>query len=126
MTDLPDPLEGAIFYEDEYVYVCLANFPLTAGHTVVVWKDRVSDLHLLKREDYDYLMDVVDQARNTLLATLNIDKVYLMYMDEIKHVHWHLIPRYDEAGFNALTHAPVQLADTTLADTLRSHWESHI
>jgi diadenosine tetraphosphate (Ap4A) HIT family hydrolase len=124
MEKLPKPLPGAIIYEDEYTYVCLANFPITPGHTVVVWKRDVTDLHLLKRDDYTYLMDIVEQVRNALLSALELEKIYLMYMDEIKHVHWHLVPRYDVQGFNVLEHAPSQLQDTSLADTIRSHWTS--
>lgn len=122
MNDLPAPLDGAIIYEDEYLYVCLANFPITIGHTVVVWKERVSDLHLLNEGDYEYLMNAVDHTRNLLIDVLGIDKVYLMYMDEIKHVHWHLIPRYEEQGFCLLNHNPARLEDTTLAETLKSRW----
>jgi len=124
MKDLPIPLDDAMIFEDEQLYVCLANFPLTKGHTVVVWKDRVADLHLLNREQYEHLMAVVDQARNALTKTLSIEKVYLMYMDEIKHVHWHLIPRYDEQGLNALTHAPTELRDTSLAQQIKANWQS--
>ncbi|MBW6451385.1 MAG: hypothetical protein K0B02_01525 [DPANN group archaeon] len=34
-------------------------------------------------------MDKVGEVRNALLKTLDIDKVYLIYMDETKKVHWH-------------------------------------
>ena len=29
-------------------------------------------------------------------------KVYLIYMDETQHVHWHLIPRYNEKGYDVI------------------------
>jgi len=122
MTKLPEPIDGSIIFEDESLYVCLANYPKTAGHCVVVWKDGISDIHLLKRGDYEHLMDVVDQTRNALMSALNIEKVYLMYIDEIKHVHWHLIPRYDEKGFDILRHDPQELSDTSLTDTIKRHW----
>ena len=122
MTDLPVPIEDAIIYQDDFLYVCLANYPITIGHTVVVWKEKVTDLYLLKKQDYEHLMDVVDQARNALIASLKIEKVYLMYMDEVKHVHWHLIPRYDETGFNVLAHEPTELKDVSLVADLKSNW----
>lgn len=93
---LPKPYPQAIIYEDAKVYACLANNPITAGHTIVVWKSPAIDLHVLSKKDYDYLMDKVDQLRNALRKTLKIKKVYLIYMDEIQHVHWHLVPRYNE------------------------------
>ena len=67
MTKLPKPIEGSIIFEDDYLYVCLANFPITAGHCVVVWKEDITDIHLLSRIDYDHLMEIVDQTRNALI-----------------------------------------------------------
>lgn len=118
MGNLPIPPKKAIFYEDERVYICLASFPITEGHTIVVWRNKVSDLHLLNRHDYEYLMDMVDIARDTLLKVLNLEKVYLMYLDEAKQVHWHLVPRYNERGFNVFKHEPVEAKDFALAGKL--------
>lgn len=118
---LPKPKKGSIFYEDKKLYACLANYPVTKGHVVVVWKNKVRDLHLLSRKDYEYLMDKVDLVRGALLKTLRLKKVYLIYADEANHVHWHLVPRYNKKGFNILTHKPSVLKDTSFADTLRNH-----
>jgi diadenosine tetraphosphate (Ap4A) HIT family hydrolase len=60
-------------------------------------------------------MDVIDVVRDAMLKTLKIKKVYLLYMDEVKHVHWHLIPRYNEKGLNVLEEKPKRLLDTDLA-----------
>lgn len=123
MSKLPTPIDGAIYYENDFLYVCLANSPITNGHSVVVWKEDTPDIHLLQRHEYEHLMDIVDQARNALLKTLAIDKVYLMYMDEIRQVHWHLIPRYEEQGFNILKHEPSTLIDTKLTTELKNNWK---
>jgi diadenosine tetraphosphate (Ap4A) HIT family hydrolase len=40
-------------------------------------------------------------------------------MDEAKQVHWHLVPRYDEKGFNLLIHNPKEVKDFPLAPLLR-------
>lgn len=119
---LPKPFKGAIFYKDKKLYICLANYPISRGHTIIVWKKLVTDLRLLSEKDYDYLMDKVDQARNALLKTLNINKVYLVYMDEVKHVHWHLIPRYNKKGFDVLVHKPKKLKDFSLAGKIKSNF----
>ena len=118
MEKLPTPAKEAIFYENERLYICLASFPITNGHSIVVWKNKAEDLHLLSRDEYEYLMDMVDTARNTLLETLKIEKVYLFYMDEVKQVHWHLVPRYDERGFNMLVHEPKESNDFSLVPRL--------
>ena len=108
------PDSQSIFYEDEEVYACLASYPITKGHSMVVWKKPVTDLHLLSRQDYEYLMDIVDKVRNSLMKVLKVDKVYLMYMDEVKHVHWHLIPRYNLIGFNLLKHHPKKITSASI------------
>jgi len=113
-----------MFYEDKKLYICLANYPISRGHTIIVWKKAITDLHLLSEKDYDYLMDKVDQARNALLKTSNINKVYLVYMDEVKHVHWHLIPRYNEQGFDVLTHKPKKLKDFSLAGKIKGNFKA--
>lgn len=119
MESLPVPPHESILYEDDRIYACLALYPLTKGHTVVVWKERAEDLHLLSRTDYEYLMDVVGMIRNALLTCLNLEKVYLIYMDEVKQVHWHLVPRYDEQGVNVLAHNPDMTDDFSLSPRLK-------
>ncbi|MDD2823064.1 MAG: HIT family protein [Candidatus Daviesbacteria bacterium] len=118
MDNLTSPNSDKVFYEDEKVYACLASFPITKGHSIVVWKKPVTDLHLLSREDYEYLMNIVDKTRDTLMKVMKVDKVYLMYMDEIKHVHWHLIPRHNLMGFNLLKHKPKKLTSFKLVEKL--------
>lgn len=122
-NDLPEPIDGAVFYEDDKLYACLANYPKAKGHSVVVWKDSVDDLHYLSEDQYEYLMDKVEEVRDALLETLGIEKVYLVYMDESNHVHWHLIPRFNEKGYNVLEHEPSELEDVGLADEIKQNLE---
>ncbi len=118
---LPQPFKEAMIYEDSRLYVCLANYPIVKGHTVIVWKKSVPDLHLLSKKDYRYLMDKVDEVRNALLKTLNIQKVYLTYLDEAKQVHWHLVPRFNEKGYNLFLHRPKLINDFSLAKKIRDN-----
>lgn len=118
---LPKPYPAAMIYEDNILYACLAHFPIAKGHTVVVWKKPVTDLHLLKKKEYEYLMDKVDAVRTALLKTLQIKKVYLVYMDEVKHVHWHLVPRFNEQGYDVFSHEPKKLKDFSLARQIKKN-----
>ena len=120
-TKLPIPPKKSIIYEDEKLYVCLAKFPMTKGHVVVVYKENIRDLHLLSDRDYDYLMDTVYAVRNALLKTLKIKKVYLIYMDEVKHVHWHLVPRHNIKGYDIFSYKPQILKDFSLAEKIKSN-----
>ena len=116
---LPKPQARSIIYDDEKLYACLANEPISRGHVVIVWKDDVADLHLLSDRDYDYLMDTVSAVRNALLKTLEVKKVYLIYMDETKHVHWHLVPRYDKKGYDVFLNQPKPQVDFSLAKKIK-------
>ena len=121
---LPTPPPEAVFYDDAKLYAALASHPLSDGHCVVVWKAPAADLNMLAMEDYEYLMDQVDVVRNALMQTLGVEKVYLLYMDEVHQVHWHLIPRFTEKGMTVLAHEPGQLTDFSLAERLRSELAS--
>lgn len=114
------PIRESIIYEDKNVYACLALEPIAEGHTIVAWKRDVKDIHDLSCDEYDHLMSVVDLTRDAMLNVLNIEKVYLLYMDEAKHVHWHLVPRRDEKGFNVFSHKPQRAESFPLAVSLRN------
>ena len=46
---LPIPNEKSIIFQNKKLYVCLATYPITEGHTVIVWKKHAKDLHLLNK-----------------------------------------------------------------------------
>lgn len=116
---LPKPLAKTIIYDNPKLYVCLATYPIVRGHTVIVWKKQVPDLHFLSKKDYDYLMDKVDEIRNALIKTLRVKKVYLIYMDESNQVHWHLVLRFNKKGFDVFRHKPKKITDFSLANKIK-------
>ncbi len=120
-TTFPKPKKESVIYEDNKLYACLASFSIVRGHTVIIWKDKVEDLHLLSRKDYEYLMDKIDIIRNALLKTLKLKKVYLLYMDEANQVHWHLIPRYNLKGYNIFKHNPAPVTNFSLAQKIKEN-----
>lgn len=123
MGRLPVPPPEAIIHKNDSLYVCLASFPLTRGHSIVAWNKPVKDLNLLDREEYDQLMRAVEKTRAILMDILSIEKVYLLYMDEVQHVHWHLIPRYKQKGYTVLNHQAEKLEDFHLAARIKKEWE---
>jgi len=121
MASLIKAPKKSIIYEDDILYVCLAKEPVAIGHTIVAFKRDISDLSKLPDRDYDYLMDTVFAARNALMKTLKVKKVYLVYMDEAKHVHWHLIPRYKDKGFDAFKNQVLVIKDFSLAEKIKKN-----
>ncbi|HSD12662.1 MAG TPA: HIT family protein [Patescibacteria group bacterium] len=120
----PKPPKEAVIFRDAKLTVCLASFPVAKGHTIVFWNAPARDLHRLSRRDYERLMGAVEDARDALMSALKVKKVYLLYMDEANHVHWHLIPRYGVKGFTALSHRPTRLRDFSLAASIRKRLRS--
>lgn len=121
MSNLPKPNKKSIIYQDENLYACLAKNPIAKGHTIVAWAKEFPDLSKMPDRDYDYLMDTVFAVRNSLMKTLKVKKVYLVYMDETKHVHWHLIPCYKEKGFYAFQKKEEILKDFSLAEKIKNN-----
>ena len=120
-NSLPKPFKNAIIYQDKKLYACLANKPIVYGHVVVVWNKDVKDINLLPKKDYEYLMLKVNEIRRAMMKTLKVKKVYLLYMDEVSHVHWHLIPRYKEMGLDVLMGKPGKIKDFLLDDRIRKN-----
>lgn len=120
---LPTPPKESVIFENERLYVCSALYPVTKGHVVVAWKKDVKDIRDLSDEEYDFLMSIVDVTRDAQLKALCVEKVYILYMDEVRHVHWHLVPRYDEKGFNIFSHSPEKVNDFPLAPQLKKAFE---
>ena len=125
MQDIFNTPPDSVFYEDNKLFVALAYDSLTKGHSVIVWRDKVEDINSLSSNDYDYLMDVVNVTRETLKVYYKVEKVYLMYLDEVKQVHWHLIPRYNEKGFNVLNHTPNKLDNFDDAIKLQENFKKN-
>ena len=71
-------------------------------------------------------MDKVDEVRSALMKTLDVEKVYLMYMDEANQVHWHLVPRYNEKGFDVFQHEPSELSNFSSSTTNSNQFSSYI
>jgi diadenosine tetraphosphate (Ap4A) HIT family hydrolase len=120
-NNLPKPFKNAIIFEDNKLYACLANKPMVPGHIVVVWKKLVGDINLLSRKDYSHLMTTVNDIRRAMIKTLRVKKVYLLYMDEVNHVHWHLVPRYNKLGIDNFLNKPGKIKDFTLDDKIRKN-----
>jgi len=66
-------------------------------------------------------MKRVNEIRSAMLKALGVEKVYLIYMDEAKQVHWHLVPRYNTKGYNNLRHKPGKIKDFSVDDKIRAY-----
>lgn len=91
-------------YEDEHVLAFLDVGPLSAGHTLVIPKERKAFLHELSDDSAAALGRVLPRiARAVMSATGASDYNVLQNNGKaahqaVFHVHFHIIPRIGEQG----------------------------
>lgn len=123
MAPFPKPPQKSIVYEDANVGICLATHPFAPGHTIVFWKKPVKDIHILSCQEYENLMHIIDVTREALLKTYKTKKVYLLYMDELQQVHWHLVPRIGtETGFALFKKELPKMQDFSIVEKIRENF----
>jgi len=118
-----EPKEGTVFYEDKKVRACLAFDPITKGHSILEWKEHFEDLNDLSLEDYNYLMNIVYKVRSVLKEVYNVPRVYIAYLDESHHVHFHFFPRKEDdiKGFQLMCcKKPKESIDFSMVPKLKS------
>ncbi len=66
------------------------------GRVIVAYKDHVSEIVDISKEDRDLFMEDVCQASNALHKAFHPNKVnYGAYGDTGCHLHMHLVPKYE-------------------------------
>jgi histidine triad (HIT) family protein len=91
-------------YEDEHVYAFLDIGPLSAGHTLVIPKERKAQLHQLSDDAAAALGRALPRiCRAVLRATGATDYNVLQNNGSaahqvVMHVHFHVIPKFGSAG----------------------------
>ena len=84
-------------YEDEKVIAILDINPISYGHTLVLPKKRIENI-ISTNEDISYLIKKVQEISNLLIEKLKADGITIItnnyYVQEIRHLHFHIIPRY--------------------------------
>lgn len=66
------------------------------GRVIVAYKDHVSEIVNISKEERDLFFDDVTRAANALHKAFNPKKVnYGAYGDTGCHLHFHLVPKYE-------------------------------
>ena len=86
-------------YEDENVLAFLDTNPVSKGHTLVVPKEHVENIHQADGMNYmwDAIVEVSNAVKNAFGAEgINIDQNNgELAGQEVFHLHFHITPRYD-------------------------------
>ena len=85
-------------YEDEMVFAFLDINPYEPGHTLIVPKKHVLDLNEIDQESLNHIMGVAKDLSLKIVNKLGAQGYTLVqnngFVQEVKHFHLHIIPKY--------------------------------
>ncbi len=91
-------------YEDEHVLAFLDIGPLSFGHTLVIPKERKAQLHELSDEAAAAIGRVLPRLARAVMQVSGCDAYNILQNNGARahqavfHVHFHIIPKPDEAS----------------------------
>lgn len=91
-------------YEDDHVLAFLDIGPLSKGHTLVIPKERIAHLHELSDEASAAIGRVLPRLCRAVMAATGATAYNVLQNNGsaahqvVMHVHFHIIPKYDDAG----------------------------
>ena len=97
-------------YEDEVIKVFLDISPISKGHSLIVPKKHFENILDFDEIDLDMLSKIniaAKKVKKLLEEKLNCDGIIIQQnngcVQEVKHYHMHLVPRYEGDGFLSIT-----------------------
>lgn len=105
-------------YEDEHVLAFLDIGPLSDGHTLVIPKERKAQLHQLSDESAAALGRVLPRLCRAVVRATGATAYNVLQnngaeaLQQVSHVHFHIIPRSSGDGISIEWHAR-RLSDET-------------
>lgn len=120
---LPSP-HHEILWQDNFCRVVLLNDADYPAYCRVELVDHVTEMTDLTPDDRARTMDVVFAVEAALREVINPDKINLACLgNKTPHVHWHVIPRFEEDKHFPNSHwgdptkdgKPYEISDSELA-----------
>lgn len=94
-------------YEDDLVLVFLDINPLNNGHCLIVPKKHIVTVDEIDEDLSKHLLKVIKEMKTLLEEKLACDGLTIInnngYGQEVKHLHIHLIPRYENDNTNMIS-----------------------
>ena len=91
-------------YEDDIVKVFLDISPVTNGHCLVIPKKHYENIMDIDLETLNYIDKIIKKLYPILKEKLNCVGITRTqnneYVQDVKHYHMHLIPRYKNDNIN--------------------------
>ena len=94
LCDMPG---GVVVWRDTRCRVVQVAEPGYPGFCRVIWNSHVKEMTDLSADDRRHCMNVVFAVEHAMRTTLRPAKVNLAALGNmVAHVHWHVIPRYED------------------------------
>jgi len=106
-----------ILYEDDFVMAFLEKNPASPGHTLVIPKEHYEVLPQVPSDRAALLMNTVKVLTGAVFDAVNAQGVTVLQRNGvaaeqvIPHVHFHIIPRFENDKLNLREWKPVKLEE---------------
>ena len=85
-------------YEDEFIIALLDVNPVFPGHTLIIPKYHTLDINSINEDILCHIMKMAKDIANMVVNSLDADGFTLIqnngFVQEVKHYHLHIIPKY--------------------------------
>ena len=92
-------IPGKKVFEDDTVIVIMDVNPVSNGHCLVIPKVHYQDLYDIDIKTLNHILKIARDVSKILMEKLSCDGVTLVQnngsVQEVKHFHLHLIPKYE-------------------------------
>lgn len=92
-------ISGKKVFEDDTVMVIMDVNPVSNGHCLVIPKVHYQDLYDIDIKTLNHILKIARDVSKILMEKLSCDGVTLVQnngsVQEVKHFHLHLIPKYE-------------------------------
>ena len=87
-------------YEDDKIMAFLDINPYAPGHTLIIPKEHALDLETISEDTLNHIMNKARDIAKLVTTKLNAPGYTLIqnngFVQEVKHFHLHVIPKYRE------------------------------
>ena len=87
-------------YEDDKILAFLDINPYAPGHTLIIPKEHTLDITTIPSDTLNYIMNKANDIAKLVTGKLNAPGFTLIqnngFVQEVKHFHLHVIPKYME------------------------------
>ena len=91
---------GTLIWRGDDCRVVLVDDPDLPGFCRVIWNRHVAEMSQLSYGERDLLMYLVFAVEGAVRSVMHSKKINLAALgNQVPHIHWHVIPRFEDDAF---------------------------